>query len=219
MPRSLACQNRDMGFSHPKDTWNARFDRDDYLFGRDPNAFLQRESHRLQPGHTLCVADGEGRNSVYLAELGHQVEAFDLADLGVQKAQRLAQDHGVVVAYQTCGWEDYPWPLASFDNVVAIFIQFADPSSRKRLFSHMVQCLKPGGRLILQGYTPKQLEYKTGGPPTLDHLYTRALIEQAFPSLQTELLIEYEDEIHEGTGHHGRSALLGYVGVKAGGLT
>lgn len=203
-----------MGFSQPKDTWNARFDRDDYLFGKEPNAFLRREAKRLNVGRTLCVADGEGRNSVYLSRLGHQVEAFDLADLGVQKAEQLAQDHGVQVNYLTCGWEDYPWPAEGFDNIVAIFIQFADPTARTRLFAHMEQSLKPGGRLLLQGYTPKQLEYKTGGPPHLDHLYTPALIERAFPSLSTELLQEYEDEIHEGTGHHGKSALLGYVGVK-----
>ncbi len=214
METSVACQNMGMGFSQPKDTWNARFDRDDYLFGREPNAFLHREAKRLNLGRTLCVADGEGRNSVYLAGLGHQVEAFDLADLGVQKAEQLAQDQGVQATYLTCGWEDYPWPTSGFDNVVAIFIQFADPSTRARLFTHMQQCLKPGGRLLLQGYTPKQLEYKTGGPPQLDHLYTCELIEHAFPTLETELLMEYEDEIHEGTGHHGRSALLGYVGVK-----
>ena len=102
-----------------------------------------------------------------------------------------------------------------YDTVVVVFVQFADPAMRDRLFANMVRALKPGGLLILQGYTPKQLEYKTGGLPLLSHLYTAELLREAFASLQTIELVEYEAELTEGARHAGRSALIGFVARKS----
>jgi SAM-dependent methyltransferase len=159
----------------------------------------------------LCVADGEGRNSVFLAGRGLVVDAFDIAELGVAKARRLAADHGVAVNYAVADCDHWPWPEAAYDGVAAIFVQFADPPMRERLFARIVRCLKPGGTLVLQGYTPRQLEYRTGGPPLASHLYTEALLREAFVGLDLVELREYEAELAEGRGHHGRSALIGLV--------
>jgi hypothetical protein len=109
----------------------------------------------------------------------------------------------------------WPWPTEGCDGIVAVFVQFADPAMRERLFARMVAALRPGGVLILQGYTPRQLEFKTGGPGELSHLYTATLLRQAFASLEVVDLVEYEAELNEGTRHAGRSALVGLVARKA----
>ena len=203
------------GFSDPAGTWNQRFAADGYLFGTEPNAWLREHAGVWSPGQrVLCVADGEGRNSVWLAARGLQVQAFDIAEVGVAKARRLADAQGVHVDFQVADCDSYDWPQAACDGVAAIFIQFADPALRERLFGRMVDSLRPGGTLLLQGYTPKQLEYRTGGPPLLSHLYTAPMLREAFAALDIVELREYEAEVHEGTGHHGRSALVGLVARK-----
>lgn len=200
------------GFADPAGTWNQRFAGEDYLFGTEPNAWLREQAGVWAPGQrVLCVADGEGRNSVWLAAHGLQVDAFDIAEAGVAKARRLAAQHGVQVKFQVADCDGFAWPQAAYDGVAAIFIQFADPALRERLFARMQQCLKPGGVLVLQGYTPKQLEYRTGGPPLLSHLYTADMLRAAFADMDILTLRDYEAEVAEGSGHHGRSALIGLV--------
>jgi 2-polyprenyl-3-methyl-5-hydroxy-6-metoxy-1,4-benzoquinol methylase len=199
-------------FEDAAETWNRRFDGDEFLFGIEPNVWLREQASWLPPrGHVLCVADGEGRNSVWLARQGFEVDAFDIAEVGVAKARRHAERNGVRVNFQACDCEAYAWPQAQFDGVAAIFIQFADPAQRRRLFERMVTSLKPGGVLILQGYTPKQLDYRTGGPPIASHLYTQELLREAFAAMEILVLREYEADVAEGTAHYGRSALIGLV--------
>ena len=108
----------------------------------------------------------------------------------------------------------WDWPEGAYDLVVAMFIQFANPAERERIFAGMVQALKPGGRLLLHGYTPKQLEYRTGGPGAVDNLYTPEMLRQAFAGLEIEALREYEAELNEGLAHRGRSALIDLVARK-----
>ena len=199
-------------FEDPAGTWNRRFDQDDYLFGTEPNAWLREHAHHWPPNsRVLCVADGEGRNSVWLARQGLRVDAFDIAAVGVAKARRLAASQGVSVDFQVADCDSFPWPAAAYDGVAAIFVQFADPALRARLFANMVACLKPGGVLVLQGYTPRQLEYRTGGPPLASHLYTEPMLREAFAAMELLTLREYDAEVDEGTGHRGRSALIGLV--------
>lgn len=199
-------------FDDPAGTWNRRFNQADYLFGTQPNAWLREQAHHWQPGQrVLCVADGEGRNSVWLAQQGLRVDAFDIAEVGVAKARRLAASHAVTVKYSVSDCETFAWPLAAYDGVAAIFVQFADPAQRARLFAHMVACLRPGGTLLLQGYTPRQLNYRTGGPPVASHLYTADLLREAFSDLEIISLRDYEADVNEGTGHSGKSALIGLV--------
>ncbi len=199
-------------YADAAETWNRRFAGDDYLFGTEPNAWLREHAGVWQPGQrVLCVADGEGRNSVWLARQGLVVDAFDVAEQGLAKARRLATAQGVSVNFSLSDCDGFAWPEAACDGVAAIFIQFADPALRQRLFARIVQSLKPGGTLLLQGYTPQQLVYKTGGPPILSHLYTEPMLREAFAALEIVDLRAYEAEVHEGSGHHGRSALIGLV--------
>lgn len=203
------------GFSNPRETWDGRFSTDDYIFGTEPNAWLASQAKLLQPGmRVLAVADGEGRNSVWMAKRGLTVDAFDISPVGVGKAEKLARQAGVPVNYRVSGVEDFDWKVGEYDAVVAIFIQFADPATRATLFQRMKSALKPDGLILLQGYSPKQLEYKTGGPPNVDHLYTEALMREAFGDMDIVELRAYEDVLDEGTQHSGQSALIGLVARK-----
>ena len=200
------------GFADPAGTWNQRFAADGYLFGTEPNAWLREHAGVWSPGQrVLCVADGEGRNSVWLAQRGLQVEAFDIAEVGVAKARQLAAERGVTVDHQVAGCDGFAWPEAHYDGVAAIFVQFADPALRERLFRRMADSLKPGGTLLLQGYTPRQLDYRTGGPPLVSHLYTPELLREAFAAMDIVELREYDADVAEGSAHCGRSALIGLV--------
>lgn len=202
-------------FADPAGTWNERFAGADYLFGTEPNEYLRAHGDKLRPGgRVLCVADGEGRNSVWLARRGLHVDAFDIAAVGVEKARKLAAAAGVSVRYEVAGCDGWHWPEGAYDAVVAIFIQFADPPMRERLFARIEASLAPGGLLILQGYTPQQLEFKTGGPPILSHLYTADMLRVAFGALEIVELKEYIADLAEGSHHVGRSALVGMVARK-----
>ncbi|WP_296447433.1 SAM-dependent methyltransferase [Rhodoferax sp. UBA5149] len=197
-------------------TWNTRFKGDAYLFGTEPNGYLRNQAHWWKPGErVLCVADGEGRNSVWLAQQGLRVDAFDISEVGVRKAASLARAANVTLNLRVENCDSRVWLGDLYDGIAAIFVQFADPPMRERLFGNMMRSLKPGGILVLQGYTPKQLEYQTGGPPFIDHLYTSTMLQEAFASMQIMDLTEYEDDLAEGTQHHGRSALIGMVARKA----
>ncbi len=216
MDKPPATPAPDAAFADAQAMWNRRFGGSDYLFGTDPNAWLRRHAGLWAPGQrVLAVADGEGRNSVWLARQGLQVEAFDIAEAALAKARALAARHGVSPRFVHADVDGYAWPREAFAGVAAIFVQFASPPVRQRLFARIVDALAPGGWLVLQGYTPRQLDYGTGGPPQPEHLYTPALLRQAFegPLTITEL-IEYEDVLQEGSGHAGRSALVGLVARK-----
>ncbi|MGE5336884.1 MAG: SAM-dependent methyltransferase [Gemmatimonadota bacterium] len=199
-------------FSSPRETWDARFAVDRYIFGTAPNVFLASQRARLAPGmRALAVADGEGRNSVWLAQQGLEVTAFDIAPRGVDKARALARRHGVAVDFRVASVEQWDWTPEAFDVVAAIFVQFAAPAVRARLFDGMLRTLMPGGWLLLQGYTPRQLDYRTGGPPYADHLYTPELLREAFSAHEIVELTEHDDVLDEGTQHSGMSALVDCV--------
>lgn len=194
--------------------WNARYGAEGYLFGTAPADFLVRTAPLLKrEQRVLCVADGEGRNSVYLAGLGHEVTAFDPSDVAVAKAQRLAVAEGVRVFHHVISVENWDWS-ETFDAVVGVFIQFAPPDLRARLLRDMGQAVRPGGVLLLHGYTPRQVAYGTGGPGNAAHMYTPDLLRAAFPGWEILRLEEYDAEIHEGTGHCGQSALIDLVARK-----
>ena len=132
---------------------------------------MRREAGRLpQGGRVLAVADGEGRNGVYLAQQGLDVTATDISAAGIAKARRLAQQRGVSLTLEQVDLAADDWPEAAFDAVVAIFVQFADPILRAKMFAGFARTLRPGGILPLEGYRPEQLEYGTGGPKVEDHL-------------------------------------------------
>lgn len=201
--------------------WNARYRDagDDYLFGIEPNRFLARRAHLFQDGHTaLSVADGEGRNSVWLAEQGLKVTAVEISPIAIAKARKLAAGRGVAVNFVVADLLALEWPPAALENefdwVVGIFIQFANAEERVRQFAAMKRATRSGGRILLHGYTPRQLGYRTGGPPFVENLYTPEILRAAFADWTFEELVEYEDDIGEGSGHRGRSALIGLVAKK-----
>ena len=195
--------------------WNQRFAVAEYVFGAAPNAFLASHASVFKPGQrALCVADGEGRNSVWLAEQGLEVVAFDFSPVALEKARRLAASRGVRVRYKLATVYDWHWPQAAFDVVAAIFVQFAEPPMREFLFERMIAALKPGGLVLVEGYTPAQLKYGTGGPKQVDQLYTEELLRQAFGSLEIVELKAYEEELDEGTRHRGMSAVIDLVARK-----
>ncbi len=202
--------------SDPAKRWNDRFAKEGYVFGTEPNEWLRQKASVWTKGaKILCVADGEGRNSVWLAKQGHDVDAFDLSEVGIAKARRLADDNQVNVNYTLADCDSFSWQKEHYDGIAAVFVQFADPALREKLFKNMIHCLKPGGHLLLLGYTPKQLEYGTGGPSVLSHLYTPQLLQDAFGALTIHTLEAYETELAEGDGHKGRSAVIGLVASRS----
>lgn len=212
LKQDSAASRRDTALPDAAGTWDRRFNVPDYVFGTEPNAWLRSHSGVWKSGQrVLCVADGEGRNSVWLARQGLQVDAFDVSEVGVAKARALATSQQVHVNFTVSDCDAFSWPQAGYDGVAAIFVQFADPALRQRLFQRMQEALRPGGFLVLQGYTPKQLEYKTGGPGIESHLYTAAMLREAFAALEIIELSEYEAQLDEGAGHRGSSALIGLV--------
>ncbi|OIQ94347.1 tRNA (cmo5U34)-methyltransferase [mine drainage metagenome] len=195
--------------------WDERYAGDEYHFGTEPNAFLVSQQSLLKPGMScLAVADGEGRNGVWLAGHGLDVLSVDSSSVAQEKAKKLAQQRGVAVKFEQVDLSQWAWGENRFDMVAAIFIQFAPPELREQMFSHIKRCLKPGGLLLLQGYTPRQLHYRTGGPSQAENLYTEALLRNAFDDMQILHLREHDDIISEGSGHSGMSALIDLVARK-----
>ncbi len=197
--------------------WNERYSGEEYHFGTEPNAFLITQHALLKPGmRCLAVADGEGRNGVWLAQQGLQVLSVDSSSVAIEKARALAEKRGVKIEAELADLALWDWGVDKFDVVAGIFIQFAPPALREQMFAHIKRCLKPGGLLMLQGYTPRQLEYRTGGPSMIEHLYTEAMLRSAFADMEILHLREHDEVIHEGEGHSGMSALIDMVARKPG---
>ncbi|WP_224703385.1 class I SAM-dependent methyltransferase [Devosia aquimaris] len=195
--------------------WDTRYSQDGYIFGEAPNRFVAANADRLRGyRNALAVADGEGRNGVFLAEQGLDVLSIDASPVGLAKAEKLARNRGVSLTTQCGDIGAYDWPEAAFDVVAAIFIQFAPPAMRDAMFAGMVQTLKPGGILLLEGYRPEQLGYGTGGPSQLENLYTEELLRDRFAALEIISLESYDAELSEGTAHAGPSALIDLVARK-----
>ncbi len=195
--------------------WQERFSTPDFVFGKAPNEFLVRCKDLLpREGKALAVADGEGRNSVFLALQGLDVTATEFAPAAIEKARQLAAEHKVSVNFTETDVHDWDYPRNTFDVVVEIFTQFSTPPKRGVKWAGMRRTLKPGGLLIIRGYTPKQLQYGTGGPKQTDQLYTFEMLESMFNDFRDLSIVEEELELSEGHGHDGMSAVIGLTGRK-----
>lgn len=198
------------------DFWNARYATPDYIFGTAPNRFLASQQARILPGmRALALADGEGRNGVWLAQQGAVVHALDVSNLALDKARMLAAERGVSVEFELADMLNWTWPEAAYDMVAAIFIQFAPPPERDRIIEGIRRTLKLGGTLVLQGYTPRQLEFATGGPGNPANMYTVEGLRTWFGDWDIVHLDEHDAFISEGTHHHGMSALIDLVAIKS----
>lgn len=197
-----------------QERWETRFGSPGYVFGTEPNAFLKRQAHRLHAGMSaLSVADGEGRNGVWLAQLGLEVLAIDYSPTALAKAQKLAQERGVRLRTEVADVTAWRWPQAAFDVIVAIFIA-VDAADRPAFFANLKAALKPGGLLLMRSYRPEQLNYKTGGPPDAARMCTREILQAAFGDLAEVDIREHDSVLNEGTAHVGMSALIDLVAKK-----
>ena len=194
--------------------WDQQFAVEGYKYGTAPNAFLQREAHRLQPhAKVLVPGDGEGRNSVWLAQQGHQVTALDASAVGLQKARALAQARGVTV--QTVLTDLADWQTdALFDAVVLTYVHLP-PSLRPQAHRRIAEALRPGGVLVLEAFHPRQLGHTSGGPKQADMLYTLEMLHADFQGLlDVQSAEECATTLHEGPGHQGLAAVTRYVATR-----
>jgi cyclopropane fatty-acyl-phospholipid synthase-like methyltransferase len=193
------------------DFWNSRFSEPGYAYGTEPNAFLVSQKHYLMPGlKALAVGDGEGRNGVWLVQEGLDVLSVDGSEVGLRKAQELARNRGVSIRTELADLTKWKWPENEFDIVVAIFIHFP-PEHRARMHDKMLRALKPGGALIMVAFTPEQLEYKTGGPPVREMLYTVGMVREDFSKGEILLLQQVLMDLHEGPHHRGTASVVRLV--------
>ena len=193
--------------------WDQRYAVDEYVYGKEPNDFLAEVGGGLSPGKVLCLAEGEGRNAVFLAGLGHAVTAVDASAVGLEKARKLATERGVEIAVRVADLADFAIAPQHWDGVVAIFCHLP-PDLRRLVHRRIVTGLRPGGRFILEAYTPRQLQFKTGGPPTAELLMTLADLQAELNGLDFEIAEEIERDIHEGHSHFGRGAVVRIVARK-----
>ncbi len=192
--------------------WNERYSEAGYVYGTEPNAFLAEHAHLLH-GPVLSVAEGEGRNGVYLASLGLEVHGVDGSHVGLSKARALARSRNVEIRTQVADLAEYEPEPDHYRSVVSISAHL--PSAiRHRLYPLLEQCLKAGGILLLEAYSETQLGRNTGGPRDADMLMTPAKIRAEFPQLEPRLLREVEREVLEGRAHTGMASVVQFIGVK-----
>jgi SAM-dependent methyltransferase len=195
--------------------WDARFAALDYVFGTEPNAFLAAEAGRLERGwKALALADGEGRNGVWLARQGLDVTTIDFSPFGIAKAEKLAARFGVTIKTILADLNHWDWPEEKFDLVAGVFMQVFAPPERAVLFERIKRALKPGGLFLLQGYRPEQIGYGTGGPSAPENLYTEEILRSAFADFSILALRSHDSVIQEGSGHNGMSALIDLVALR-----
>ena len=192
--------------------WDERYSIDDYLFGQKPaQALLRNEEYLVPCGETLLIADGEGRNSVYLAKNGFKVTSSDSSIVAQQKAKALADSQNVKVNFKLENFFDIDWSKKQYDNIIGICFQFIPPELIEEAFMGLRSATKKGGTILMHGYTPEQIYYGTGGPKDVSLMYTEATFTHSFTNSEIYLLEKYEAVISEGPGHNGKSAMIDFV--------
>lgn len=187
--------------------WDERYSGKAYAYGTEPNDFLRSVTAQLPKGTVLCLGDGEGRNGVWLAEHGFDVTSLDASAVGLAKANRLADRRHVTVTTLHRDLQDYLIEPDRWDAIVSIFCHLP-PDLRRRVHAQVVTGLKPGGMFVLEGYTPKQLEFVTGGPSSIELMMNLTELARELAGLELVLAKELQRDIFEGTFHHGPSAVV-----------
>ena len=194
--------------------WQSRFEQKDYYYGTQANDFLQQHALIIPAkGRVLSIGEGEGRNAVYLASLGYEVTAIDIANSGLEKVRQLAAAHGVHVQTQQADLNHYQFDCSSWDGIISIFCHLP-PRLRREVHQNAARALKPNGVLLLEAYTPAQLNFDTGGPKQLHYLYNADELAIDFNALHIDSLQELKRDIHEGQGHTGLSAVVQLIAHK-----
>lgn len=188
--------------------WDQRYGAaDGFVFGTAPNDFLRAVADRVPAGPVLCLAEGEGRNAVFLAQRGHAVTAVDLSAAGLAKAAVLAAQRGVMLATEVADLSNYVIAPGEWSGIVAIFMHLP-PALRRDVLARAVAGLRPGGVFVLEAYTPAQLAFGTGGPKDAALLPTLALLQDELRGLEFLHGAELERDVLEGDGHTGRAAVV-----------
>jgi SAM-dependent methyltransferase len=197
--------------------WNERYGEDGFAYGTEPNDFLAANAQRHLPeqGQILCLAEGEGRNALFLAGLGYRVTGVDGSAVGLEKARALAVRHGVEIETVVADLGEFDLGVDRWDGIVSIWCH-VPPLLRARLHRAVVAALRPGGSLLLEAYTPTQLAYKTGGPSSAELMMTLAGVREELAGLELVHGEEALREVHEGRYHQGMSAVLQIVARKPG---
>lgn len=197
------------------DPWDERYSTDEYVYGTAPNDFLRDHLHELPSGgRVLCLADGEGRNGVFLAQQGMRVTSIDRSAVGLDKARALAEQQGVPIETVVGDLAVVDLGVEQWDAIVSIFCHLP-AAVRANLHQRVVRALRPGGVFLLEAYTPEQLVHKTGGPPTVDLLMTADALSAELQGLDVLLTREITRDIHEGRLHRGRSAVVQFIATSS----
>jgi SAM-dependent methyltransferase len=193
--------------------WNERYSAPGYTYGTAPNDFLVSVADRIPQGKILSLAEGEGRNAVYLASLGYQVTGVDASEVGLGKARQLAAERGVTIAAVQADLSNFEIEPQQWNGIIACFCHL--PSAiRAALHQAAVRGLKPGGVFVLEAFSKEQLSYGTGGPPSLDMLMSLEELEQELAGLDLLHAVRMERAVLEGRGHTGLASVVQILGVK-----
>jgi SAM-dependent methyltransferase len=199
-----------------KNPWDERYSQSEYYYGREPNDWLKLHSHSFpKDGNVLSLGEGEGRNAVYLAQLGLHVTAVDASRVGLEKLEKFAQEKGVHVTSVLADLKSYEWGEECWDGIISVWCHLP-PELRKQVHSRAVRALKKGGIFLLEAYHPRQLIYRTGGPAQEELLMTLEDLRSELDGLDFSVAQEVERVIHEGQGHFGRSAVVQILAIKRG---
>ena len=193
--------------------WNERYSRTEYIYGEEPNKFLEEQLPKVQPGVIIFPCEGEGRNAVFAATLGWEVLAFDSSEAGKAKAMKLAQMKNVSIDYQIEDANDIEYPDNSADAIAFIYAHFPT-ELRNSMLAKANKWLKPGGTIILEAFNPLQLNNTSGGPKDPSFLYTEEILTNAFPGFEYKILESIKIELNEGAFHQGIADVVRFVGVK-----
>jgi hypothetical protein len=196
------------------DSWDERYGADGYYYGTEPNEFLREHCAEIRRGgDVLCLAEGEGRNAVFLAQQGFHALALDQSEVGLKKAEHLAAARGVQIGTVVANLDGYRIEPGRWDGIVSIWCHL--PARLRAVVHRQVAAgLKLGGVFLLEAYTPAQLRYGTGGPKSADLLPTLADLRRELDALELVHAIERERTVHEGAGHTGLSAVVQLVGFR-----
>ena len=202
-----------MSRSSDAQRWDERYRSREYVFGTLPNDFLASVLPQLPKGRALCLAAGEGRNSVFLAQHGYSVTAVDLSPVGLTKAERLAEERGVGIQTAAADLAQYSIEPRAWDLIVLIFAHL-EPSVRQSVHRAATEGLRPGGALVLEAFTPEQEELTAVGPAPSGRLMGIELLRDELRGLRLEVGREVQREIQEGTAHHGVRSVVQVLAVK-----
>jgi len=187
--------------------WDERYSAEEYAYGTNPNKFLEANVSSIPKGKVLSLAEGEGRNAVFLAKQGYSVTAVDSSLVGLNKARKLAEENGVIVEFIHTDLAEYDLGENKWDGIVSIFCPL--PSSiRKQLHKKVEAALKRNGVFLLEAYTPAQLKYGTGGGNSVDVMQSKESLSLELAGLKFKHLIELERDVVEGIYHTGIGAVV-----------